>query len=108
MGYIENDVFDIAKRLKEVDVTYKLFHNGKTGKFELHGGKSNECIIVFEYDAMDARMLEHARRTRVERADALIKELDEYNERLEKENTKEGVTQLTEAACKLRGMIKGD
>lgn len=98
MRFIESDVFDIAKRLKEVDPTYKLNYNGKTKKFELYGGKKCERLIVFPFNAMDERMVIHARKTRVERMDALIRELDEENERLERDEKSASVQKAMAAA----------
>lgn len=81
--FIENDVFDIAKRLREVDPTYKVRFNGKTHKFELFGGRNVQYILTFPYDKLDERAVVHARKTRVERINKLIAEIEEENRRLE-------------------------
>lgn len=79
---ITQDLFDISQRLKEIDGNYTLHFNAKKGKFELHG-KEDVLLIVFPYDRIDARMITHARRTRVERSKELIHEMEEHNARLE-------------------------
>ena len=78
---ITHDCFDIASRLKEIDTDYTLHYNERAKKFELRG-KNNTLLIVFPYDRIDARMITHARRTRVERIKEIIREMDEQNERL--------------------------
>ena len=79
---ISRDLFDISDRLKEIDHNYTLHYNRKSGKFELHG-KDDVLLIVFPYDRIDARMISHARRTRVERSQELIREMEEHNAKLE-------------------------
>ena len=78
---ITHDSFDIADRLKEIDPDYTLHYNRRTKKFELKG-RRGEVLIVFPHDSIDARMVTHARRTRVERIKEIIREMDEHNERL--------------------------
>lgn len=79
---ITHDLFDISSRLKEIDSSYTLHRNDLTRKFELHG-KRDVVLIIFPYDRIDARMISHARRTRVERSRELIREIDEHNRRIE-------------------------
>lgn len=100
---ISSDVYDIADRLKEIDPNYTLHYNRKTKKFELWG-KRNELLIVFPYSAVDARMVEHARRTRIERSRELIREIEENNRKIlesrELETTKNAQDNLKEIAEK--------
>lgn len=85
---ITHDLFDISSRLKEIDTNYTLHYNVRSGKFELHG-KDDVVLIVFPYDRIDARMITHARRTRVERSQELMREIEENNARIEAERLKE-------------------
>jgi|AGTN01.1.fsa_nt_gi hypothetical protein len=83
---ISNDVFDISARLKEIDPSYEVEYDFRTGKFELYGGRERrERLIVFPFEALDQRALEHARKTRRERMDRLMREIDEENERTERD-----------------------
>lgn len=75
---IEGDVHDIALRLKEIDPAYSLHYEPRTSKFELRG-KGGELLIVFPYDRIDARMVEHARKTRRERLEAIVEEMERAN-----------------------------
>ena len=78
---ISSDVYDIADRLKEIDPGYRLRYNRATKKFELRG-RCNELLIVFPYDSIDARMVEHARRTRIERSRELVAEIEAHNRKI--------------------------
>ena len=84
---IENDLFDIAKRLKEVDERYLLYRNAKLNRFEIYADGALQ--IAVPYDELDARTVELARRTRLEFVGRIIKEIDENNEKLERTRQKE-------------------
>ena len=84
---ITHDVFDISDRLKEIDPDYTLHYNGSKGKFELRG-KDNVLLITYPYEKIDARMIVHARKTRVERSRELLREMEEHNAKLERARKK--------------------
>lgn len=87
---IRSDVFDIADRLKEIDPNYTLHYNRKLKRFELRG-KGGVLTLVFPYKEIDARMVTHARRTRIERSKALIEEMERSNRLLEERREREAV-----------------
>lgn len=80
---ITHDVCDIAQRIKEVDENYFIVFNRLTGRFELHD-RSNRDSFACElpYGELDARSIHHARMTRIERIDRLLRELDKHNENI--------------------------
>ena len=84
---IENDVLDIAARVREIDKNYYIEFNIKSKKFELFL-KGGEKLLVFPYDRLDERAVVHARKTRIERIDKLIAEIDMHNLKIEKEAEK--------------------
>lgn len=85
---IKSDVFDVADRLKEIDPNYTLHYSTSKKKYELRG-KNGELLILFPYDAIDNRMIVHARRTRVERCAEIIREMDEINRKEQEKRQKE-------------------
>lgn len=85
---ITHDVFDIADRLKEIDSNYTLHYNRANGKFELRG-KGGVLLLTYPYSQIDARMVELARKTRVERSRELIREMEEHNLKLEERRSRE-------------------
>ncbi|MCL2631179.1 MAG: hypothetical protein FWD49_06665 [Firmicutes bacterium] len=93
---IDGDLFNISGRIKEVDETYKINFNQKTNKFELFGGKDNERLLVFAYDRLDCRAVEHARKTRTERMDLIIEEVDRANAQIEERALKDAKRQASE------------
>ena len=84
---IEKDLFSISDRLKEIDERYEIFRNKISCRFEVYIEKALQFVVPFQ--RLDARTLEFARKTRVERKGQIVKEIDEHNARLEKQKEKE-------------------
>ncbi len=76
---IKNDLFDISSRLKEIDPSYEVYFETELQKFTLWARGKRQ--LVFPFENLDARALTHTRKTRVERIDELIKEIDLGNEK---------------------------
>lgn len=86
---ITHDVCDIAQRIKEVDENYFIVFNRLLGRFELHDRSCRDSFACeLPYDQLDARSIEHARMTRIERLESIIRELDRYNEKIMKGGAK--------------------
>ena len=99
---IENDCFDICKRLKNIDPSYKVFFNWMRNCFEVHSflqAKSSYCFSV-TYSELDERTLDYALKTRSENRDKIIKEIEEHNKRVEEKNLRMQVNALKELICR--------
>lgn len=84
-GIIRNDCFNIAKRLKSIDKNYYIVFNKKLSRFEIHYKRLlNSLELILPFERLDKRTLDYVLRTRIENREKLIKEIDEYNEKLEK------------------------
>lgn len=84
---IEKDLFSIADRLKEIDGRYEVYRNTLAHRFEVYVERALQFVVPFQ--KLDARTLEFARKTRIERAEKILKEMDEINARIEKQKEKE-------------------
>jgi len=84
---LDGDLFDITSRIKEIDSGYFVVHDNKYRRYEVHSRsqKGNTFCFVVSYDRLDARVLEMARKTRVERLDKLLKEAEKSNEQMIKD-----------------------
>lgn len=84
---VVSHALDIPARLKELDEGYFVMLNVKTQKFEVwhEGGGAGVLECVLPYDSLDERAVRHVREHRIERMDALIREIEAHNERLEEE-----------------------
>ena len=81
---------DIPARLKEIRPEYFIMLNTRTQRFEIHdaGQRDGTLACVLPFDALDARALEYARRYHVSRLAETAREIDDFNERLEREAQK--------------------
>ncbi len=78
---ITNDLFDIAWRLKAIDTSYELFYNPKKNRFEVWNDRGLQVVVP--YTKLDERAIIHVRKTRVERADQLLRQIERENESLQ-------------------------
>lgn len=83
---ITDDIFGIAKRLKEIDEEYFLAFNEDLKRFEVHSNrnKGDTLSVVCPYGQADARLLKIVRATRRERAKEIFREVEEKNNSLAK------------------------
>lgn len=93
---ITHDLFDIAKRLKEIDRRYKLFFNRKKNRYEIYANGAMQMALPFE--RLDARTLSYARKTRLENLEKIIAEIEKENARIEIENAKRSRDKILAAA----------
>lgn len=71
---VKDDLFHIAKRLKEIDARYELYFNRAKGRFEVYANGAMQLALPF--DRLDNRTLIHVRETRLERFENLIEEIE--------------------------------
>ena len=98
---IENDVYFISQRLKDIDSSYELYYNVISGCYEVHSFAQHGSSYCFKvpYNCLDERTLFFAKKTRSENRDEIIKELEQNNQRIYQKNLKEQVDLLKEALC---------
>lgn len=96
---IFTDPFFICQRLKEIDRSYFVMFDLEKKNYQLHSSeqKGNSYCLTFPFDCLDARAVEHARKTRVENEEKIIEEIDRENKRLEKKLINEEINRLKEA-----------
>ena len=82
---IENDLFDVADRLKEIDEDYRVFFNRMRNRYEVHNvrQRGNTFCLALPFDSLDARAVELVRKTRVENAERLFAEMEKQNAEME-------------------------
>ena len=95
---IENDNLYILQRLKEIDESYFLVYNLLSKKYEVHSNKQKDNTYCFSvsFPFLDERTIDYARKTRIERIDEVIKEIDSQNEKIEQNACKEAINRFKE------------
>lgn len=83
---IDNDLFDISKRLKEIDPAYEVYFETDLQKYVLWAFGVRQTVLP--YDELDVRTLDYVYHTRRENADTILREIDESNRRKEREEIK--------------------
>ncbi len=88
VGYVvTGDLYSITNRLKEIDDGYFIYYSYKNRRYEVHNKnqRGRTLSLVLPYTSLDERTVRLVRKTRSERMEKLIKQMDEENARLEKE-----------------------
>ncbi|MCH5164002.1 MAG: hypothetical protein J1F36_03210 [Clostridiales bacterium] len=77
---IKGDLFDIARRLKEVDKDYFVVYSYRDHRYEVHNRGNKGNTFCFSAPSLDERVVIRARRTRRERIAQLMREIEAGNE----------------------------
>ena len=87
------DVFQIEKRIQEIDPNYRVFFNKQKLRFEVHNlaQKGDTLAIVSPYSELDQRLIRLVRQSRVERAKEVFDEIEKSNEKILKAEEKKRV-----------------
>ncbi len=92
VGYVvTSDLYSIANRLKEIDDGYFIYYSYKNRRYEVHNKnqRGRTLSLVLPYSRLDERTVRLVRKTRSERMEILIKQMEEENERLEREKMRQ-------------------
>lgn len=81
---IRGDLFGVADALRAIDPSYSLWRNVEKGRFEVHSSaqRGSSLCLALPFDRLDERTVRLVRRTRAERADVLLAEVERDNARL--------------------------
>lgn len=108
--HIKNDAHDISNRIKDIDDGYFIMYNTLTNDFEVHhvdnGGSSGTFSLILPYDELDSRTLEYVRKRERSNTEALLKELNAENEKIDKEKMKDAHNKFEEASYELASDLR--
>ena len=85
---ILHDVYNISKRVKEIDRYYYMVYDTSKQKFEVHNSKqvgSSYCLTL-PYDELDERSLKYVRKTQSANIDEILEQIENDNKLLESAN----------------------
>ena len=81
---IKNDLFSIAKRLKQIDKSYFVVYNKTLKQYEVHSKKQKGSTLCFVVgNKLNALALTKAHKTSVRFAKNILKNILEQNKKLE-------------------------
>lgn len=107
-GYeVRGDLYDIAARIREIDENYFIYYSYRYRRYEVHNRaqRNGTFALALPYRTLDARALTLVRRTRAERADELLKEIEEENVRSRRAAVEKEVKKAAAATEKLFGEV---
>ncbi len=81
---VVDDLFHIARRIREIDCRYEIYFNRVKSRFEIHANGAMQIALPF--GNLDNRTLIYVRETRLERLDNVISDIEKHNSRLDKIN----------------------
>lgn len=103
---IENDVFDIASRVKEIDSDYFVVYNRTKRRFEIHNKKQKPTLaLVVPHNELDCRTIEYVLKTKISRIDEIVREIDAHNEKIEKQKFESSIERLSYKTKNLIGYL---
>lgn len=84
---IKGDLYDISRRIKEIDKDYFIVYSYVSRRFEVHhrAQRGGSFCLAVPYGALDTRTLDLTRRTRAERKEKLLEEIERDNARLQRD-----------------------
>ena len=95
---IENDIFFLAERLRDIDEGYFVALNTKTKNFEVHNKNqpiSTFCLLVPK-NKLNPSLLEYVRKTRSSRQKKLIEQIERENAKIQKRNEQNIILEAAE------------
>lgn len=95
---VTDDLYSMAERIKEIDSRYRLCFNLRLHRYEIYA--SGALQLAVPPRELDARVAQKLRRTRVERKDALMREIDLANRAAERAAEKLAFERAAERAEK--------
>lgn len=96
---ITQDLFDIATRIKELDERYEIYYDTDSKKYYIYAFGIRQ--LTLPYDKLDVRTLDYVYETRVENTEKILREIDEYNKRSERDSVKKAQNEF-ENECSRR------
>lgn len=75
------DVYNISKRVKEIDKYYYVVYDTSKNKFEIHNSKqigSTYCLTL-PFKCLDERCLNYINKTKSENIEKILNEIDNLN-----------------------------
>ena len=95
---IENDIFFLAERLREIDPDYFIALNTKTKNFEVHNSSQpiNSFCLLVPKNKLDPSLVEYVRKTRANRQKKLLAEIEASNQKMQKQNEQKIICEAAE------------
>lgn len=95
---LTHDVYEISKRIKQIDNGYYVVYNTLTRKFEIHNSHqigSTYCLTL-PYNELDERTLTYVAKTSCMNVERILEEIDNNNKIQENQEKRKTFSQFNE------------
>lgn len=84
---IDDDLFGIADRIKEIDESYFILFDLEKNVYEIHNSnqESSYCLSL-PFDMLDSRVIEIIQSTSIRYIDKIMEDIDNNNNKIDNEN----------------------
>ena len=98
------DVYNISKRIKEIDKDYYIVCNTSKNKFEVHNSSQigDSYCLTLPYGTLDERTLKFVRKTSVANIDYVLNEIENDNNKIESAERSSAFNNVYESIENLR------
>ena len=96
---LTHDVYNISKRIKQIDLGYYVVYNTELCKFEIHNSNqigSTYCLTL-PYTELDERTLNYVAKTRSINVEKILEEIENNNKIQENQEKRKTFSQLNES-----------
>ena len=96
---LTHDVYEISKRIKQIDRDYYVVYNTSTCKFEVHNLAQQDTTycLTLPYSFLDERTLNYVAKTRSVNIETILEELEIENKNKESEDKSATLNQMCES-----------
>lgn len=95
---IKNDVFNIFKRIKQINYNYFIIFNTNKNKYEIYDETCESIVFTLPYECLDERCLTYVLKMLKTSNEEILKEIEQHNFRLEKEENEKLINKALDCA----------
>lgn len=93
---IKNDVFNIFKRIKQINNNYFIIFNTNKNKYEIY--EKDYLLFTIPFDYLDVRTIDYVLKMLKTSNEEILKEIEQHNNRLEKNETEKLIVSSLDCA----------
>lgn len=96
---INHDVYEISKRILDIDRYYYIVYNTLTGNFEIHNSSQLDCsyCLTLPFDTLDERTLKYVRETASANIEKILEKIENDNKLRENAERRRVLSQFNES-----------
>lgn len=95
---IESDVYNISKRIKDIDRDYVVVYDTSKNKFEIHNESQigGSYCLTLPFENLDERTLKYVRQTSSANIDEILEKIEKNNKILESTEKTSALSRVVE------------